>query len=294
MFAGKRGESLVAATLLFPFVALFVLFFVYPIIQMFLTSLTDAPLIGSGSFIGLDNYVRALLRPDLIRSFINTAYFVLLTVVPQVVLALLIAMGVNRQKGWVQSAVLACFFLPSILPVSVVTATWTWMFDVQYGVLMPFVQVLSGGRKVPLFRSSGTFMPIVAIITIWWGIGFGVLLFIAALRNISADIYEAAALDNANRRRVFLSITWPLIWPVTALLLTLGLIAQLKVFDQIYLLGGSARADTSSVLLKSIYVLAFQQNKGGEACAVSVLVFVLIVVLSIVQTRLLSAGKGKK
>ncbi|MFO1141558.1 MAG: sugar ABC transporter permease [Amaricoccus sp.] len=88
---------------------------------------------------------------------------------------------------------------------------------------------------MPVFKNPYWVMPTVAALTIWWTTGFNVLLFIAGLRNIPSDLYEAAALDGATRRQAFWRVTWPLLWPVTALVLTLQLILQLKIFDQIYL-----------------------------------------------------------
>ena len=95
-------------------------------------------------------------------------------------------------------------------------------------------------------------MPAVAFVTIWWLIGFNVLLFIAGLRNISSEIYEAAELDGAGRWTQFRRITWPLIWPVTVLVFTIQLILQLKIFDQVYLFAQGGRIDTTIVMVQYI------------------------------------------
>ena len=159
----------------------------------------------------------------------------LLSVIPSTLIGLVVALGVNRLKGWLQSVVLAAFFLPYILPVSVVYRIWSWMFDKDFGVAQYVIAPFTGGQHVSVFRTLPLFMPAVAFVTIWWLLGFNVLLFIAGLRNISSEIYEAAALDGAGRWTQFRRITWPLIWPVTALVLTIQLILQLKIFDQVYL-----------------------------------------------------------
>ncbi|MDB5536008.1 MAG: sugar transporter permease, partial [Devosia sp.] len=207
--------------------------------------------------------------------------------------SLAIAMAVNRLKGWKQGFVMACFFLPYILPVSVVFLTWNWIIDVQYGMIQYLVRPFNGGQGLSLTRTIPFFMPTVAVVTIWWTLGFNVLLFIAGLRNVSPEIYEAAALDNAGRWRQFSRITWPLIWPVTALVLTIQLIAQLKIFDQVYLFSIGGRQDATIVLVQYIYKAAFQQNKGGEAAAASVILFAMIIVLSVLQYQLLRA-RGEK
>ncbi|MOA02560.1 L-arabinose transport system permease protein AraP [compost metagenome] len=113
------------------------------------------------------------------------------------------------------------------------------------------------------------------------------LLFIAGLRNIPTELYEAASLDGATTWQRFWRVTWPLLWPVTALILTLQLILQLKIFDQIYLLSGGGPFNSSFVLLLKVYREAFQLNNGGYASAVATVLFLLIVTVSILQFQLL-------
>jgi len=153
---------------------------------------------------------------------------------------------------------------------------------------LPVISLVAG-KPVAVFRNPYWVMPIVAIVTIWWTNGFNVLLFIAGLRNISQDYYEAAALDGASRWQLFCKITWPLLWPVTALVLTLQFILQLKIFDQVYLLSNGGPFNSSYVLLLMVYREAFQLNQGGYASAVALVLFVLIAVFSILQFQLLKA-----
>lgn len=293
MLRDKRQEYLTALVLVGPFIIIYGALFVWPTIQMVMLSFTDAPLIGPGEWVGLENYFKILSHRLFHAAFWNTAYFVVLTVVPNTLVSLAIAMAVNRLKGWQQSLVLAAFFLPYILPVSVVFLTWNWIIDVQYGLIQWLVRPFNGGEPMSLTRTIPLFMPTVAFVTIWWTLGFNVLLFIAGLRNISPEIYEAAALDSAGRWRQFARITWPLIWPVTALVLTIQLIAQLKIFDQVYLFSIGGRQDATIVLVQYIYKLAFQQNRGGEGATAAVLLFAMIIVLSVLQYQLLRA-RGEK
>ena len=145
----------------------------------------------------------------------------------------------------------------------------------------------TGGQHVSVFRTLPLFMPAVAFVTVWWLLGFNVLLFIAGLRNIPGEIFEAAALDGASRWTQFRRITWPLIWPVTALVLTIQLILQLKIFDQVYLFANNVRTDATMVMVQYILKEAFEMNRGGLAAAASLVLFVLIVALSVLQFQLL-------
>lgn len=289
----KRSEMLTAAVLMAPFLVIYGVLFVYPTIKMVQISFTNAPLIGEGSFNGIDNFVR-LWRDRLFATSIwNTLYFVVLSVFPSTILALLIAMGVNRLKGWAQSVVLACFFLPYILPVSVVYRIWAWILDKDFGIGQYVIAPLAEGHHVNVFRTIPLFMPAAAFLTIWWLIGFNVLLFIAGLRNISTEIYEAASLDGAGRWTKFAQITWPLIWPVTVLVLTIQLILQLKIFDQVYLFSRGGRVDATSTMVQYIYKQAFQSNHGGLGAAASLVLFLVIVIFSVLQFQLLRT-RGQK
>ncbi len=293
MNSNTRSEYLAALVLVSPFLVIYGLLFVWPTIQMVLMSFTDAPLIGAGDWVGLKNYIKIFSQRIFQNATWNTLYFVLLTVVPNTLISLVIAMAVNRLKGWQQGFVMACFFLPYILPVSVVFLIWNWIIDVQYGLVQFVVRLFNGGEPISLTRTIPLFMPTVAVVTIWWTMGFNILLFIAGLRNISPEIYEAASLDSAGRWRQFRRITWPLIWPVTALVLTIQLIAQLKIFDQVYLFSIGGRQDPTIVMVQYIYKLAFQQNRGGEGAAAATILFAAIIILSVLQFQALRA-RGEK
>jgi multiple sugar transport system permease protein len=293
MTRDHRRETFVAFALVAPFVAIYAVVFVYPTLQMFRVSLTDAPLIGSGSFVGLENYLRLPADPRFRTALWNTAYFVLMSVVPGTIVALLISLGVSRLRGRLQAAVLALFFLPYILPVSVVYLLWDWTLNFQFGIAMHVLDGLGIGR-VPVFKSKVWFMPAVALVTVWWTAGFSILLFLAGLRSIPGEIYEAAALDNAGRWTTFRRITWPLLWPVTTLVFTIQLILQLKIFDQVYLFSQGGRPNDNLVLVYYVFNRAFQQDQGGRAAAVAVTLFVLVIVVSVLQFQLLRLAGGRR
>lgn len=282
----RRRELRAAGLLTAPFVAIFAVFFLYPTYKVVVLSFTDAPLIGKGSWIGLANYAKLLDDKLFYTSLWNNLYFVLLTVVPTTVIALLIALSVSRLKGRMQALVLTMFFLPYVLPVSVVTMIWAWMLDFQFGILQPLIEMVTG-KPVPVFKNPNWVMPMIAVVTIWWTNGFNVLLLIAGLRNIPPDLYEAASLDGATPWQRFWRVTWPLLWPVTALVLTLQLILQLKLFDQVYLLSSGGPFNSSYVVLMQMYREAFQLNHGGYASAIAMVLFGFIVIVSILQFQLL-------
>ncbi len=193
---------------------------------------------------------------------------------------------VSRLKGWLQSVILSMFFLPYVLPVTVVYLIWFWLANVQFGVLQAVIAPLAG-HPINIWRVLPWFMPSVALITIWWTNGLSILLFLAGLRNIPRELYEAAALDGATRWQTFARLTWPLIWPVTVLCLTIQLILQLKIFDQVYLFSLGGRTQATMVLVQYIYEQAFQRNSGGYAATIAVALFVIVVAFSVFQYQVL-------
>lgn len=277
---------MVAYILVAPFILIYGWMFIYPTIQMVQMSFTKSPLIGPGEWVGLKNYIRMFKDPTFYKSVVNTSYFVLLTVVPGTLVALGIALMVRRLNGWVQSVVLAAFFLPYVLPISVVYVIWDWLTNKQFGMLQGLIIPFTG-ESVNIWRTVPWFMPGVAVITIWWTNGFSILLFLAGLRNIPQELYEAAALDGATRRQMLTRITLPLLWPITVLCLTIQLILQMKIFDQVYLFAMGGRTQATMVMVQYIYEQAFQKNAGGYAATLAVALFVVVVVFSILQFQIL-------
>jgi multiple sugar transport system permease protein len=286
MLRNRRSEIMVAYILVAPFILIYGWMFIYPTIQMVQMSFTKSPLIGAGEWVGLKNYIRMFKDPTFYKAVMNTAYFVLLTVVPGTLVALGIALMVRRLNGWVQSLVLAAFFLPYVLPISVVYVIWDWLTNKQFGMLQGLIIPFTG-ESVNIWRTVPWFMPGVAVITIWWTNGFSILLFLAGLRNIPQELYEAAALDGATRRQMLTRITLPLLWPITVLCLTIQLILQMKIFDQVYLFAMGGRTQATMVMVQYIYEQAFQKNAGGYAATLAVALFVVVVVFSILQFQIL-------
>ena len=272
----------VAIALLAPFMALFLAFIVYPTVRVVILSFTNADIAGVGSWIGGANYVQLVKDSDFWLAVWHTVYFVLLTVVPNTVVGLVFALlllRMRRLRGLAQ----ALFFLSYVLPVSVVTQIWLWVLEKNYGIVNIIFRT-----NISWFRAAVPAMPTTAFVTIWWTVGFNMLLFIAGLTAIPKEYYEAAALDGAPRGfRLFRFITWPLLWPVTSLVLVLQLIAQWQIFNQIYLLTFGGPFNKTRVVLMYMYTQAFNQQHGGYGATISIALFVIIFITSILQIRVL-------
>lgn len=285
----RRGDALPALMLLAPFGITFLLFFLLPTLQTFYMSLTESSLTRTNAFIGIANYVTLVQDPSFWSAVGNTFYFALLTVVPLTALGLVMALLVDhftRASSWLQGA----FFLPYVLPISVMTLIADWMLQPSTGVVN---QAL--GLERAWLADVTWALPVVAIATIWWTVGFNMLMFLAGLRNIPADLYEAAALDGARGFTLFRNITWPALRPVVGLALVLQLIASMKVFGQTYILTVGGPFNTTRMTLHYMYETAFIQSDAGYAAAIAMAFVAIVIALSLAQaglSRWLSRGKA--
>lgn len=270
-----RMEGLPAALLLAPFVIAFLLFFLAPALQTFYLSLTESSLTRTNDFVGLANYATLVQDPSFWASLGNTFYFAVLTVIPLTSLGLVMALLVHhfvRFQSWLQGV----FFLPFVLPISVMTLIADWMLQPSSGVINHLV----GGQRAWLADLHWA-LPAVAIGTVWWTVGFNMLMLLAGLRNIPAEQYEAAALDGARGFRLFRAITWPALRPVMGTALLLQLIASLKVFGQTYILTTGGPFNTTRVTLHYMYETAFTQSDAGYAAAIAMAFVGVVIVLSL-------------
>lgn len=287
----KRVENLAALPLVAPFVIVYGALFIFPSLQMLQMSFTNSSLTLPGDWIGFDNYLKLITDRTFGTAIRNTLVFVLMTAVPGTIIGLLLAIAVSRLNGIWRAIALAAFFLPYVLPVSTVTSM-AWALT--YPPFGPLSQIYyRGGNAVSIFYSVPAFLPAVGVLTIWWTAGFNVLLFVAGLKMLPEELYDAAKIDGAGRWRTFISVTWPLIWPITAVVLTIQVITQFKVFDQLYLMAANEQVAKNVVLVQYLYTVAFQQNRAGYGSTVAVGLFVIVLVASALQYQLTRIRSAK-
>ncbi|NUQ90639.1 MAG: sugar ABC transporter permease [Glycomyces artemisiae] len=274
-----------------PFFAAYALFLIWPTILGLYYSFTDKSITGrTPSWVGLDNWSEVFADERAWSALWNTAVFTLYSTPPLVILAIVFALLANRARkaGWFLRL---AFFAPFVIPVSVVTTIWTWIYQPDGGLLNHYLELFgiqSPDTPVIWLQDENRAMWSVVITTVWWTIGFNFLLYLAALQTIPQDVYEASAIDGAGWFRQLRSITLPLLSRTTGLVITLQLIASLRIFDQMYLMtsGGPNRA--TEVAIHYIYISGFEGYRIGYASALSYVLFVLILLVSIVQFRLFS------
>ncbi|MEV4835659.1 sugar ABC transporter permease [Nonomuraea sp. NPDC049486] len=265
-----------------PFLLVYVAFLVWPTLLGLRMSFTDVNIAGSNDrFVGFSNYAEAFGDPRMWRSLWNTLVFTVLSTVPLVLLGLGLALLVHNLR-FVQWLWRLSFFGPFLLPSAVVSILWLQMiYPPEYGLLNGTL-----GTDILWLGDPGTAMWSVVLTTVWWTVGFNFLLYLAALQSIPQHLYEAAAIDGASAWDKLRSITLPMLGRTTALIVVLQLLASLKVFDQIYLMTGGGPEDATRPIIEYAYDVGFTGYRIGYASAVSYILFVLIVIVSLVQLRL--------
>jgi multiple sugar transport system permease protein len=277
-----------------PFLLLYSVILIFPLLRGAWLSLNQVDLFGAGHFVGAGNYVALLNDPVFGTSLVNTFEVTLMIVPALTVIALLLALALNRASR-VAALFRGIFFSSAVLSVTIVTLVWRFMLAPDSG-LLGFLAKLAGADPLPFLSDQHLVLPALAITTIWWSVGFPMLLFLAGLQQIPEDMYEAAALDSAGRWTTFWRITLPSLRRTLVLVVMLQTAAQLQLFGQSQLLtaGGPSGASRTAVLF--LFETAFGRWELGYASAAAEILFLIILAVTLTQywaTARESAGHGR-
>jgi len=277
----RRRKIRTAFTFLAPSLVGVVLFLVIPVILVIILSLAQWNLLTPIKWVGFSNYANIFRYDQFGHSLIVTAYYVLLNIPVQTVVALGLALLLNNKlRGSAFVRVVAVLpFLATPVAMSVV---WTWFFDPTNGIVNQLLAHV--GITGPAWLSdSATAMPIVAFANIWQYAGYNMLFFLAGLQGIPPSLYEAASIDGAGRVAQFRRVTLPLLRPALLFVLVTGVIGSFQVFDTAYVLTDGGPGNATTVANLNIYNTAFQGFRIGEASAMSVILFLVILVITVAQ-----------
>ena len=273
---------------LLPYLLVFLLFRLGPSIFGLAMSFTNWSIVGSPEWVGTANYELMQIDPRLEAALKNTAFFTGLTVPLLVVLSLALAIFLNQpHKGRDIGRVAA--FTPYVLMSTVVGVLWTWLLEKDFGLLNVYLEKL-GIDGLPWLVSQDVAMYGIILTTVWWTIGYGMVLFLAGLQDIPTELYEAARIDGANSLRLLRHITLPLLAPTTFVVLMLTIINSFQVFDQVYVMTSGGPGTSTLTLVQYIYTTAFQNLRMGYGAAVATLLFAILIVFALVQAYLYRRG----
>ncbi len=290
--AGKKRRRLLGAQplgILFsaPYLIFIAVVFAYPIVFAVWMSFHDYFFTAPGAnvdrpFVGLDNYVTALSDPAVWRSFGNVGIFLLINVPLTVVLSIVLATALDRVVR-ARAFFRVAFYVPYVTASVAVVAVWLFLFS-NDGLINNALGPLAPNPS--WLVNSALAMPTIALFVTWKGLGFYILLYLAALQNVQRELYESVAVDGGGRLRQFFSVTVPGVRPATFLVVLLATITGANLFTEPYLLtngGGPNGASNSPVLL--IYQKGIEQQNPDVAAAIGVVLIVFVLIIAALQRR---------
>jgi len=285
----RRREALAALLFLSPSLIGFVIFMAGPLLASFGFSLLEWNLLTPPNWLGPDNYLLLLQDPEFWSSLWATLYYTLLSVPLGIVSALLLALALNQQLRGI-TIYRTVYFIPVVSSMIAVALMWRWMYNPTSGILNYVLNNVFAFLHLPWtapdwLQSRTWAMPAIIIMSVWKGLGYNMVLYLAGLQGISRHFYEAAEIDGANGWHKFRHITLPLLTPTTFFIVVISIIGSFQIFEQAYIMtqGGPARATVTTVYY--IYENGFQWYKMGYASAVAWALFALIMLVTLIQWR---------
>lgn len=277
-----RKDEMTAWLFLLPSLILFLTFTGIPVIAAFGISFTQWDLFNPARFVGLGNYTRLFGDPIFAKVMGNTAYFVLLSVPVQMLIGLGCALALNRGiRG--QTFFRVAYFLPVVTSTIAAALVWAWLFNSNFGLVNALLSLLGVSNPPRWLASSQWAMPAVIIVSIWQNVGYAMVLFLAGLQNIRADLYDAAAMDGAKGVRRFWFITLPLLSPTTFFVMIISIIGSFQIFELVFVMTNAGPANATNTLVFYIYQNGFQFYQMGYASAAAMVLFVIVLIMTLVQ-----------
>nr|MBI2904381.1 sugar ABC transporter permease [Chloroflexota bacterium] len=274
-----------------PGMLFFLVFLLYPLVEAFRISLYDWKIMPGAvsTFVGLDNYLRAFKDDVFWIALRNTVLYTVVTVPAQMVLAMLVAVLVDAlPSGKVLYRTL--YYIPVITSWVVVSLLFRYLFDPSEAGLINYFLMHSLhliAQPIPWLREPGPAMVAIITLGVWKGIGWSMIIFLAALQTIPADLHEASQIDGAGPVQRFFSITLPLMRPTVVFVLIMLVIGGFNIFLSVYLMTGGNPLHRTETILTYMYNQAFNFLEFGYGAALSYLLAIIIFVISFVQIKFL-------
>jgi multiple sugar transport system permease protein len=287
-----RSEARAARAFVMPAAVLLIVFFLTPVLLGFALSFTNARLISpeGPQFVGLDNFRRLFADPLFLKSLRNTIYFGAVVVPLQSSFALILALLINTRIRGI-NVYRTVYFLPVVTSIVVVSILWTLMYQPD-GLVNQMLQAVSFNviQGADWLNNPSTAMPAIIFMSIWQAVGFHMVIWLAGLQTIPGDLYEAAELDGASTWQRFRYVTWPGLRDTRTFILVTITIAALSLFAQIKIMTNGGPLDSTSTVVYQAVRAGYQQQQIAYASAISLVFFVLVLAVSLVQ-RYLSRDK---
>lgn len=285
MSKSSKHENIAAYLFIAPFMLGIFVFYVYAFIKNFYYSFTNKTSFGKESIIGFANYIKLFQSENFYSSLAHTAVYVLVCVPAVIIISIVIATVLNQKIKGI-GVYRTLIYLPMVTLPTAIGLLWKWMFNAQYGLINGLL--LNFGIKGPSWLSDSKVSLIaMCIVLIWSSVAQAVIIFLAGLQGISRSYYEASEIDGATAFQKFFRITLPLLSPTTFMMVIMEVIGFFQVFDLIYLMippTSSGMPGARSIVML-FYEESFQNYKKGYGAAISIVLFLIILVITMIQMK---------
>ena len=283
-------QRLMGYIFLLPTAVLFLIFTVVPFIMAFYLSFFEYNLLEVGESVGFEYYRTAFSNTEFMKSFLNILIYAVMYV-PSIIIISLLAAVLGNSELFGSKAMRIIFYLPCITGSIATAYVWRWMFDVDSGVFNGILDMFGLPESQWLSSRSYLVMVCIVMVSVWSGIGNNMLIFLAALKGVSPELYEAAKLDGANKMQTLWYITVPSIAPTMYFITTMSIIGAFQMFDLVYAMvpGNSMEWGRTPVVM--IYEIGFTRFRGGLGTAMSIILFAVIMVVTFLFQRVAKEDK---
>ena len=284
--------------MLLPACILLIVFMVAPFVSAFSLSLTNQKLIPNpmvpAKFVGFRNYIQIFKDTSFWQAFKNVILFTIMVIPLQCGFALLMANALNKVK-FMKSFLRSMFFLPYITPMVIVAVIWKSIYQYPDGIANLAVKFITFGQahSIDWLGNKNSALIAITILSAWQAFGFQMIIYLGALQSIPNSLYEAANIDGASPTQIFWNVTWPSLKETNTLVLIITTIQALKLFTQVNIMTKGGPNGSTNTLVHYIYQSGFAGQKIGYASAASVILFLLILIIFLIQNKLLR-GKEEK
>ncbi len=288
--SGRRASNWIAFLFLMPFLLLFVVFRAGPVLASLLLSFTNYDALSSPRWVGIANYRDILIGTEAAtrlfwKSVGNTLYYTVGQVALEMVVGLALALLVNARILRAKAVWRTAYYIPVVTSAVAASMMWLWLYQPQAGLLNIILQSL-GLPRLGWLSDPRLAMPSVILMAVWQGAGWSMVIYLAGLQGIPESLYEAARIDGATAPQQFLYVTLPLLAPVTLFVVIISCITALQVFAQVYVMTQGGPLNATTTVTYQIWNNAFRFYRLGYASAMSFLLFLVILAISIVNTRI--------
>lgn len=266
---------------LLPSILGILVFNLVPTITSFYLSFTKWNLLGVPKFVGLNNYLGLFEDPLFSKVIFQTLYFVFGTVIFEVIISLLIAVGLNRITS-LKTVYRTIYFLPVVSSMVAVAILWNWIFDPAYGFLN-YILSFAGIKPVFWLSDPTWALPSMIMVSVWKNLGYSSVLFLSGLQTLPQECLEAADVDGASRFQRFYKIIIPLLSPTIFLVTIMSFINAFQTFDSVYILTSGGPQNSTNIMVYWLYKNAFEFYNMGKASAIAYVLFLIILSITMIQ-----------